>query len=279
MRAGSLQREPWWITYPDGTFRKYPTKEEDTPLCRVRHDGSLAFHHAYTRGSHDQICTDDVESQVAAPNSNDVPESRETAPAAPQIIESPALTTQDREASNADTDIDADADADDVDGPADGPSPLTRARNKAEQFKPKTPSRLREAHPFASSIASATTASPSFLGVTTGTPSNFGTTMRTPSDLGVLTPAPLLYSDQMSIDTTLEPVSPGEDAKWLREICPSEDINELDWPKPASLIEILGIDPAAAEIVDQNVDPKKDAEAVEVWQTLWEEFQRGELVF
>ncbi|KAJ5735301.1 uncharacterized protein N7483_000426 [Penicillium malachiteum] len=38
---------------------------------------------------------------------------------------------------------------------ADDPSPLSKARNKAEQFKPKTPSRLREAHPFMKSPATA----------------------------------------------------------------------------------------------------------------------------
>ncbi|KAJ6021711.1 hypothetical protein N7540_007215 [Penicillium herquei] len=38
---------------------------------------------------------------------------------------------------------------------SDDPSPLSRARNKAEQFKPKTPSRLREAHPFLKSPATA----------------------------------------------------------------------------------------------------------------------------
>ncbi|KAJ5988991.1 hypothetical protein N7481_004201 [Penicillium waksmanii] len=35
---------------------------------------------------------------------------------------------------------------------SDDESPLTRARTKAEQFKPKTPSRLREAHRFSSSM-------------------------------------------------------------------------------------------------------------------------------
>jgi hypothetical protein len=204
-------------------------------------------------------------------NPNDVPDSGQTAPTVTQNLELPAATTPEREPSHTDTDIDIDIDAD-----ADGPSPLTRARNKAEQFKPKTPSRLREAHPFSSSIASAATASPSFLGVATGTPLNFGATLQTPSNLGALNSSHAFYSDPMSIDS-IEPATPADDANWLRETCPTGEIAKLCWPEPASLAETLGIDPAIAEFVNQHVNPEKDAEAVAAWQTMFEEFQRGEL--
>jgi hypothetical protein len=274
LEYGSVKEVPKWITYSDGTFRKY-SNTEDTPLYRVRRDGTLAWHHYYlsldyTRATQDQICTDNNQFQVFA-NPNDVPDSGQTAPTVTQNLELPAATTPEREPSHTDTDIDIDIDAD-----ADGPSPLTRARNKAEQFKPKTPSRLREAHPFSSSIASAATASPSFLGVATGTPLNFGATLQTPSNLGALNSSHAFYSDPMSIDS-IEPATPADDANWLRETCPTGEIAKLCWPEPASLAETLGIDPAIAEFVNQHVNPEKDAEAVAAWQTMFEEFQRGEL--
>jgi len=172
----------------------------------------------------------------------------------------------------------ADTESDKADGVAHYPSPLTRARHKAELFKPKTPSRLREAHPFGSSFASATTASPSFFGVTTGTPSNFGTSTNNPFNLGEFASSPF-YSDPMSIDSTLEPVTPGDDANWLRELCPGIDITRLRWPETVTLAETLGIDYAAAEIVNENVDALKDAEAVAAWKKMFEGFQQGELVF
>ncbi|KAJ5141526.1 hypothetical protein N7526_002521 [Penicillium atrosanguineum] len=224
--------------------------------------------------------TREPNSSPSVPTSlNDVPESRGTAPTATQTLEHSSATTPERESSQISTDIDADIDADadvDVDADVDGPSPLTRARNKAEQFKPKTPSRLREAHPFASSITSAATATPSFLGATTGTPLNFGATLHAPSSLGALTSSPVFYSDPESNDT-IEPLTPADDANWLREKCPTGEIAHLCWPEPASLVETLNIDPAIAEFVNKNSFPEAYAEAVAAWQTMWEEFQRGQL--
>ncbi|KAJ5684026.1 uncharacterized protein N7477_000371 [Penicillium maclennaniae] len=205
------------------------------------------------------------------------PETRDTAPTATPTFETSSATTPERQTAHIGTEIDADADNDiHVDANIEGPSPLTRARNKAEQFKPKTPSRLREAHPFASSIASATTASPSSLGATIDTPLNFGATLQTPTNLRALNSPTVFYSDPMS-NETIEPLTPADDANWLRETCPTGDIALLCWPEPASLAETLNIDPAIAEFVNRNSNPGKSAEAAAAWQTMWEEFQRGEL--
>lgn len=76
---------------------------------------------------------------------------------------------------------------------------------------------------------------------------------------------------------TIEPLTPADDANWLREMCPTGDIAHLCWPEPASLAETLNIDPAIAEFVNKKSNPEKYAEAVAAWQTMWEEFQRGEL--
>ncbi|KAJ5174579.1 uncharacterized protein N7482_000456 [Penicillium canariense] len=95
-------------------------------------------------------------------------------PDAMDISPNPSASAAVADRSNQDTaathdaDTDTDTDADDI----EGPSPLTRARNKAEQFKPKTPSRLRESTRFPISNASTPSAvgsSPSFNGVSTST--------------------------------------------------------------------------------------------------------------
>jgi hypothetical protein len=149
------------------------------------------------------------------------------------------------------------------------PSPLSRARNKAELFKPKTPSRLRES----TRIPSSNTSTPSTLGFSS------------PSFLGVSTDHSPFRSDPMSIDgfsyllqnTDTTPVNNevamdtsihsdsrsnptvrtmADDVAWLLETLPNGNFDELQWPARRSLVEVLGISPEAVQIVDRNWDEK-----------------------
>ncbi|KAJ6096293.1 hypothetical protein N7486_007039 [Penicillium sp. IBT 16267x] len=162
--------------------------------------------------------------------------------------------------------------------PTTDPSPLTRVRNKAEQFKPKTPSRLREASRF--SIGS-TSSSPPTINETRATPFPVATPLPAP------TPLPVADSDPMSIDGSsyLQIAKTGDDSlldfgeldpedldsedlenidsKWLDKICPSGDFNDLTWP-PLTINEI-GICPKSI-----LMDDAKTEEAVNYWQQLFE---------
>lgn len=142
---------------------------------------------------------------------------------------------------------------------AEGSSPLTRARNKAEQFKPKTPSRLRESTRIPSSNTS------------------------TPSALGISSP---YASDPMSVDGSSYIVNSGatpivssavkeperslaDDVAWLLETCPDGNFNNLKWPPRRSLVEALNIDPEAVTIVE-NSWAEKGADLVRYYETLYQ---------
>lgn len=131
--------------------------------------------------------------------------------------------------------------------PVNDPSPLTRARNKAQQFKPKTPSRLRESHPFSSSQISLKTATPSNL------------------------------SEPMSLDDTLSHLPTAEDIDWLHELCPTGDMSNLVWPEKVSLVETLNLDPSAVAIVEQHANQQKLNEAVSAWKDLFDTFVENDL--
>lgn len=242
-----MKPKPLYCVYPDGTFRRY-SDTEDTPLYRVRRDGTTEMHRSYRTAA-------DKDLEVTAPRAEKDAESREPAAA-------PAVVANNREAPAAVAHTHADADA-----AVKDPSPLTRARTKAEQFKPKTPSRLRESYRFSSSTSSMSVDSPSFMGAFTGTPSH----------LSAVTSAPSLFSDEMSIDSTLDHLTTADDINWLHEICPHGDLSQLLWPEPASLTETFEIDPAAAAIVEQNWAGKKEGEAVAAWRSMFEDFQGGDL--
>ena len=141
----------------------------------------------------------------------------------------------------------------------DGSSPLTRARNKAEQFKPKTPSRLRESTRIPSSNTS------------------------TPSALGISSP---YASDPMSVDGSSYIANSGatriasgavnepersltDDVAWLLETCPDGNFNNLNWPPRRSLVEALNIDPEAVTIVE-NSWAEKGADLVRYYETLYQ---------
>lgn len=133
--------------------------------------------------------------------------------------------------------------------PAQTPSPVRRVRSKAEQFKPKTPSRLRESHHLSSSLSSGT-----------------------PSQLGGAAGTPLLFSDPMSVDTSLGHVVTADDVDWLHELCPGGDLQQLPWPERVGLGEALGFAPSAVALVSQNWDEEKAQGASGAWKRVFENF-------
>lgn len=133
--------------------------------------------------------------------------------------------------------------------PAQTPSPVRRVRSKAEQFKPKTPSRLRESHHLPSSVSS-----------------------ETPSQLGGAAGTPLLFSDSMSVDTSLGHVVTADDVDWLLELCPGGDLQQLSWPERAGLGETLGVAPPAVALVSQNWNDEKAQQASGAWKRVFENF-------
>ncbi|KAJ5709417.1 hypothetical protein N7493_010751 [Penicillium malachiteum] len=134
---------------------------------------------------------------------------------------------------------------------SDDPSPLSRARNKAEQFKPKTPSRLREAHPWLKSPA---TGSPS-----SGPRPASAATTDTPRNVRVGT-SPFV-TDPMSVDGSsyLKSAETGEaqfdpddsltgmeesgemGTEWLLGESHDGDMGGLDWPSATGLGEIFSV--------------------------------------
>lgn len=63
------------------------------------------------------------------------------------------------------------------------------------------------------------------------------------------------------------------DAKWLYDHCPSGKIEDIVWPEKVSLVESLGVNPAAAEIVDQLWDDAEANRASEIFARELEEFR------
>lgn len=168
------------------------------------------------------------------------------------------------------------------------PSPLSRARNMAEQFKPKTPSRLRESTRIPNSNTSTPSAlgfsSPSFLGVSINNTPLRSDPMSIDGSSFVANPdatpagTPAFTTQSVSTDTRREDVVPlqpqasspavvanttesaeqslADDVAWLKETLPNGNFDELQWPPPRSLIEDLNIHPEAVEIVEQNWEEK-----------------------
>lgn len=157
----------------------------------------------------------------------------------------------------------------------DDPSPLSRARNKAELFKPKTPSRLRES----TRIPSSNTSTPSALGYSS------------PSFLGALLDNSPYRSDPMSIDgssylphpdatpagtqaaiteTVNTPTrTPAEDVAWLLQASPDGNFAALPWPGRPSLVEVLNLDSDAVPIAEQYWQ-EKGTDSVRFHEALFE---------
>lgn len=238
--------KPLHIVYPGGAFRPY-TPNLDEPLYRVDRWGNLRpfLKAPLEQNPHNTAANMDYQSSdSAAQEPADGAESRGTADVADTT--DAAEVAQDTEPSDAS-----------VDTSVQGPSPLTRARNKAEQFKPKTPSRLRESYRFSSSTNS----------LTAGTPSQLGGVLDTSSFL----------SDPMSLDGSLGHVITAEDIDWLHELCPDGDLGKLPWPDRMGLAKTLDVDSSAAAIVDQNWTQQKAGEAYVAWKGLFERYEQGDL--
>jgi hypothetical protein len=124
---------------------------------------------------------------------------------------------------------------------SDDESPLTRARTKAEQFKPKTPSRLREAHRFSSSMTRTSPFSQADIA-----PPVFDRQEPAPQPESDNQPAP---APQPAPENYPEPENPPRffdtfeemereaNADWLYRQCPSGDLRQLRWPPKISLID------------------------------------------
>lgn len=237
--------KPVHIVYPGGAYRPY-TPNLDQPLYRIDRWGNLRpfLKTPLEQFPHNTAANMDYQSSdSAAQEPADGAESRGTAEIADTT--NAAEVARDTDPSDAS-----------VDTSAQGPSPLTRARNKAEQFKPKTPSRLRESYRFSSSTNS----------LNTGTPSQLG---------GLLDTSYL--SDPMSFDGSLGHVITAEDIDWLHELCPDGDLGKLPWPDRVGLAETLGVNPSAAAIVDQNWTEQKAGEAFVAWKGVFERYEQGDL--
>lgn len=223
--------KPKFIIYPGGAYRAY-TPELDQPLyCSDRWGQKRLFLTTpLEQPSSPTSANSELQSEPADHETTEGAQAHESAAVVPTA-----------EATNVANHTEA------SDTAPDGPSPLTRARNKAEQFKPKTPSRLREAHHFSSSLNSLKTGTPSYL------------------------------SDPMSLDDTLNQVPTADDIDWLHELCPTGDVSSLVWPEKASLVETLGLDPSAVAIVDSLGSQQKVNEAVQVWKDVFGTFVENDL--
>lgn len=150
-------------------------------------------------------------------------------------------------------------------------SPLTRARTKAEQFKPKTPSRLREAHRFSSSM---TRTSPfSQPDINSPTIDRQGTSLLQ-QDATSQAPG-LQETEHPPAFRTLEEIKEVCDADWLLEQCPSGDLRQLKWPKKISLVDQLhshGVHLTPEELaeVDESWnDPERRKMEMDAMRTVW----------
>lgn len=204
-------------------------------------------------------------------------------------------------ASNPQTAADEDPETGDETNDLQDASPLSRARNRAEQFKPKTPSRLRESARIPNSNASTPSAlgfsSPSFLGVSINTTPLRSDAMSIDGSSFVANPDATPVGNQAfttesdSTNTRREDVVPlqqpasstavaanttesavhiiAEDVAWLNETLPNGNFNEIQWPPRRSLVGVLDIDPETVAIVEQN-GQEKGPDLAKYFETMFE---------
>ncbi|KAJ5266906.1 hypothetical protein N7478_009714 [Penicillium angulare] len=300
-RIDNRNTAPIVVTNPHGTFRtpgwdssSDPVMEE-TPFAPPRHEAEASspangmFSNPGFPSSPPEIYTLSPDLRETL-NRNGIPQTRRRIFPYPHAMDAtlsyteadlmneeaspstsgPGNETQDPNDDNT-TDATRDASTQAID-----PSPLSRARNKAEQFKPKTPSRLREAHRFPSSTPNST-ASPSYLKDLKSTPSLFSDPMSmdgssylkpavsasgsaTPSATPSAAPATPVDAPTISRAATTAgsaslasaqnpPTSTNNSLvgldfsdigpDWLRYECPSGSLNQLMWPNPTEITEVL----------------------------------------
>ena len=125
---------------------------------------------------------------------------------------------------------------------------LAKVRSQAEKYKPKTPSGLRTASRYSSSPM---VSSPDIV-PPTSIESEKPVTEELRADKNNA-----LEKSPVSATQTAEKFGDDQfarDAEWLYENCPSGDLSKLSWPQKRSLVEGLGIDPAAEKILDEVWD-------------------------
>ena len=163
------------------------------------------------------------------------------------------------------------ADDENIAAEPEDPSPLTRARTKAEQFKPKTPSRLREAHRFSSSMTRTSPFSQPDINSPTidlQGPHIFQ------QDATTQVPG-LQEAEHPPAFRTLEEIKEICDADWLLEQCPSGDLRQLKWPKKISLVDQLrshGVHLTPEELAEADEswnDPERRQMEIDAMRTVW----------
>lgn len=125
---------------------------------------------------------------------------------------------------------------------------LAKVRSQAEKYKPKTPSGLRTASRFSSSpmVSSPDVASTNHIGSEKPVAENPRTDKENALEKSFVSAAQAAEKfgdDQFA-----------RDAEWLYENCPSGDLSKLAWPQKRSLVEGLGVDPAAEKILNEVWD-------------------------
>lgn len=124
---------------------------------------------------------------------------------------------------------------------------LAKVRSQAEKYKPKTPSGLRTASRYSSS--------PMVLSpdVSPTKPESHKISQQPPHAMEESVPekpaAPEKQAPEKFGDDKF-----ARDAEWLYENCPSGDLSKFAWPAKRSLVDTLGIDPAAEELVSAARD-------------------------
>lgn len=122
---------------------------------------------------------------------------------------------------------------------------LAKVRSQAEKYKPKTPSGLRTASRYSSS--------PMVLSPDVSPTKPESHKVQPPHATEEHVPekpaAPEKQAPEKFGDDKF-----ARDAEWLYENCPSGDLSKLTWPAKRSLVDNLGIDPAAEELVNAARD-------------------------
>lgn len=164
------------------------------------------------------------------------------------------------------------------------PSPLSRARNKAELFKPKTPSRLRESTRIPSSNASTPSAlglsSPSFLGVSMDNSPYRSDPMSMDGSSYLSHPDATPAVTQAAVPEAAATPAPtlAEDVAWLLQISPNGNFAELPWPARRGLVEVLDVESEAVPIAGKHWQ-EKGLEPVEFFEAQFEKFESHGLRF
>ncbi|RHZ51720.1 hypothetical protein CDV55_102274 [Aspergillus turcosus] len=118
---------------------------------------------------------------------------------------------------------------------------LARVRSQAEKYKPKTPSGLRTASRYSSPL----TASP-------------------------------VVNEQPPVETFGDDDEFARDAQWLYEQCSTGDFQQLQWPKPKTLQESLGVDDEIVRLVASVWDASAVDEVHRAFRQSLEEFKAEE---